>query len=449
MRPFDRVLAVLRARRSASRLKSRPFPIVFLSILILSTGPRTSFAQQAGGAASQTVSMREAIRRTLERNPVLRATAWEVPKAAARLRQAGARSNPDLSFELENFSGSRAGLSASEATLSLRYPLDLGGKRSARLGVARSDQAVTAWNLESRRLEWASEAAMRFLRLQALEATMRLAADEVRGAQEAHATTSLRVRTGAAHSVEERRAEVELVNARLERVQLESQTSLARTRLGSLWGEPEAEPGLRPDTAEVLPDVPSLDTLLTRLEIVPSVARWRDEREWRRSELALKRAEGMPDVSVTAGMRLLQEGDERTFLAGVSLPLPLFDRNAGAIAAARAAVSQADDEWTSARTQARSVVLEANSTVLRSRRRLTALRTEVLPGAGRAFEEMRIGFERGRFTYLDLLEARRTWTRARREELDALLEYQLGLVELNRLTSATVAEFTAGIGATR
>ncbi|MCC6652213.1 MAG: TolC family protein [Candidatus Eisenbacteria bacterium] len=446
MRPSDRDLVFPRALGQRLRAQPCPIPILVLTILTTAGYACGAFAQTKAIPSPEAISLRDAIQRTLAHNPGLRAFAWELPKAAGRLRQAGVRPNPELSFELENFAGSRSGLSGAEATLSVGYSLELGGERSARLGVARADQAVIAQDLESHRLELATETAARYHRLRSLESTLQLAAEEVRGAEEAHATTSLRVRSGAAHAVEERRAEVELANVRLERVQLESLTSLARTRLASLWGEPSAMVTSLPVAPEALVQAPTLDTLLARLDSVPSVSRWQDEQELRRRELALRKAEGMPDLGVMAGVRSLRESDERTFLGGVSLPLPLFDRNAGAVAAARAAVSQAEDEWTSASSGAKSAVIEAHATVLRSHRRVTALREEVLPGAGRAFEEMRTGFERGRFTYLDLLEARRTWTRARREELEALLEYRLAIVELDRLTSATVAEFTAGIG---
>ena len=64
---------------------------------------------------------------------------------------------------------------------------------------------------------------------------------------------------------------------------------------------------------------------------------------------------------------------------------------------------------------------------------MQSLRRDVLPQSAHAFEEMRLGFERGRFTYLDLLEARRTWIRARREELDTLLAGHQAVIQIERL----------------
>lgn len=418
-----------------------------LLLALCSAAPgRNAIAQSSAEAAPTTLTLRETLRLTLAHNPELSALAWETPQAAGRLHQAGVRPNPTLSADLENFGGSQPGSSGAETTVRLGYLVELGGKRSARVGVARAEQAVMALDIESRRLEIASTAAARFLRLLALESAKQLVGESVRGAEEAKATTSLRVRSGAAHPVEERRAEVELANARLERVLLESQGSLAWTTLAGMWGVPEAPYPQLVGALEPPPTVPELGTFLAALESVPAVSRWEDELERRRRRLALERAQGTPDLEIGAGVRSLSSPAEKSFVGSVSVPLPIFDRNRGATAAAMAAVSQAEAERASARVRARSGVVEAHGAVVRSRRKLDALRQDVIPGASRALADMRTGFERGRFTYIDLLEARRTLIRARREDIDALLELQLALAELRQLTSGSVAAFTDGIG---
>lgn len=449
MPPYHGVLASSRSMGQPLRAQHRLAPILLTTIILCAIQVRAGYAAAPGTTASEEVSLPEAIRRSLAHNPALRALAWELPKAAGRLRQAGARPNPDLSLDVDNFSGSKTGSSRAEATASLGYRLEVGGKRSARIGLARADQATIAVDLESRRIEIATETAVRFVRLQSQESALQLTEAEVLGAEAAHTTTSERVRSGAAHSVEERRAQVELANVRLERIQLESQTALLQKRLAEMWGEPAAELIAVVGESEPLSEPPTLDSLLARSEAAPSVSRWRGEGEVLRRELALRQAEAIPDLGIMAGIRSLREPSERVLVGGVSVPIPLFDRNAGAIAAARAGVSQVEDEWANARLQARSRVIAAHAAVVRSRRRLDALRLEVLPGADRALEDLRIGFERGRFNYLDLLEARRTRSRARRDELETLLEYRLAMIELNGLTATTVNQFTDAIGAKR
>lgn len=392
------------------------------------------------------LTLHDALRLALAHSPELRAVAWEKAKADGRVTQAGLRPNPELSFDVENLGGDRSGISEAEATLSLEQTFELGGKRSARRGVAEADRSVVAFDLETRRIEVASDAATTFLRLLALQSAGDLATEEIAAAEEAAATTAQRVRSGAAHPAEERRAEVELANARLERILIEERIAVNRARLASLWGSPAATFARPVGALEPPPVVPDLDTLLARLEAAPAVARWKSVAETRRQTVALERAQRIPPLGVGGGVRSLGETDETTFVFGVSMPLPLFDRNQGATAGARAALEQARDEEAGALLGARRGVHEAHGAAVRSRRKLDALRDDVLPGATRAYADMREGFERGRFTYLDLLEARRTRIRARREDLEALLELHLARTELARVTAGSIASLMAQIG---
>ena len=69
-----------------------------------------------------------------------------VDAVAAGRRVAGLRPNPTVAVDVENVGGSRAFdiVEAPKQTVSLAYPLELGGKRSARIGVADALGARTA-----------------------------------------------------------------------------------------------------------------------------------------------------------------------------------------------------------------------------------------------------------------------------------------------------------------
>jgi cobalt-zinc-cadmium efflux system outer membrane protein len=263
-----------------------------------------------------------------------------------------------------------------------------------------------------------------------------LSGEEVRAAEEASVTLGERVRAGAAHSVERRRADVELANLKLEHVLLRSDAALARARLSSLWNQPEPRFERIAGALDSLPAEPHLDSLAVRAEASPAIARWQSEREARGQRLALERARRIPDLDAQFGVRRLGDVGGTTLIAGVAVPLPLFDRNAGAVDEAGAALSQVSSEEAEARLEVRRSLAGQHAALHRARTTLAALRSEVLPEAQRAFDDIQVGFERGRFTYLDLLEARRTLLRARREELQALLAAHLSIVAIERLIDA-------------
>ena len=390
-------------------------------------------------AAEPTVSvpaeltLREALRLALIASPRLQTLGWEIRKAEGRTRQAGARPNPELSFDLENVGGSS---SSSEATLSVGQLIELGGKRSARVGAARAEEQVVSLDIQTERLALVGEVTTRFIEALSAERSLTLAEDEIRAAEEAATTNAQRVQAGAAHPVERRRAEVELANVRLERAIIQSDAALARSRLSATWGEPEPRFERLVGLFDSLPPLPNIDSIQVRAAASPVLARWRAERESRQRKLDLERARRVPNLTPSAGIRTLNDGNDRTFVGGLSLPLPLFDRNRGAIDEASAALQQAPLAETQARLELRRSLAESHATLRRARAKLDAIRREVLPEAALAFEEMRTGYERGRFTYLDLLEARRTLLRARREELQTLLTAHLAVAELERLVGA-------------
>ncbi|NOT32802.1 MAG: TolC family protein [Candidatus Eisenbacteria bacterium] len=410
----------------------------FLFTLCLLAIARPHPARAADGAPAGVVvpvvlSLSDALQLALTSNPRLQALGWEVRIAEGRALQAGARPNPVISAELENAGGTEPGLSNSETTLSIGQLLELGGKRSARLGVARADQSVLALDVRGERFALMGEVTRRYIESLAVDQSLALTEEEVRSAEEASSTTAQRVTAGAAHPVERRRADVELTNLKLDRTILQSDALLARSRLSLLWGEPQPRFERLSGTLGSLPALPNLDSLSLRAESSPVLARWRAEQAARQMRLELERSRRIPDLTAQAGIRQLSESDGHTFVAGISLPVPLFDRNRGAIEQASAALSQAPSAEAQARLDVRQSLAEGHASLRRSAVKLETLRRDVLPEAQRAYEEMRVGFERGRFAYLDLLDARRTWLRAKREELQTLLVAHLAVADLERL----------------
>jgi cobalt-zinc-cadmium efflux system outer membrane protein len=100
---------------------------------------------------------------------------------------------------------------------------------------------------------------------------------------------------------------------------------------------------------------------------------------------------------------------------------------------AEAAVGRAGASRDQARAARRLEIIGAHGRITRSRLELAALREAVLPGAERALDEIEGGYREGRFGSLDLLDARRTLTAVRRDEIETLLDLHLTATEIERL----------------
>src|SRR3546814_16879005 len=70
-----------------------------------------------------------------------------------------------------------------------------------------------------------------------------------------------------------------------------------------------------------------------------------------RAELELERSQAIPDLTLSAGVRQFRETDDSAFLVGVSIPIPVFDRNRGAIERAGAEVVAAEADLAAERLE--------------------------------------------------------------------------------------------------
>lgn len=382
---------------------------------------------------SDSLSLPEALARALDDNPLLRTLRWDVEAAAGRLRQAGLRPNPEASFEIENFAGTLPGFSESEMTLSIGQLFELGGKRGARLRAARSGAGLVRSDFDQARLEVASLVIRRYFEMLAAQEGVALADENIAIADEIRTSIGRRVEAGALPPAERTRAGIEFENALLGREMAEQGLSLGRIRLASLWGETRP-PAFRAGIDDTLaPAVPGLDSLVKEMGEAPRVTRSRRELVARESQLDLARSGRLPDLELEAGYRNLRESGDGTFVAGVTLPLPLFHRNQGEIGEARALVSRAEADMRREEIELSRQLSEVHTALTLAGRRAESLRNRIVPGAEQAWQEIRTGYERGRFSYVDLLEARRAWTEARRQEVEATLHYHLAVAEAELL----------------
>lgn len=149
--------------------------------------------------------------------------------------------------------------------------------------------------------------------------------------------------------------------------------------------------------------------------------------------MALEKSFRIPDLTVAAGPRRFSETGDTAWVAGFSLPLPVFDTNKGARRAA-----EFELESTRRRNQAARVEIETGLVSVVGRldaavEIATALETEVVPAATSALDAVEIGYSEGKFGFLDVIDAQRTLFDARSILLDSIAEYALARVDLERL----------------
>lgn len=240
--------------------------------------------------------------------------------------------------------------------------------------------------------------------------------------------------------IEETRAGAALASTRLELARVERELEAGRRRLAATWGSAsprfDAVAGRLSETAPI----PALEELAARLSRNPELVRWETEFEQRRAALELERARAVPDVTIGAGPRWLSESRDLAFVVGVSVPLPLFNRNEGAVEEARRRLEKADYEREAARVRLTAALGDVYRSLSIATAEVATLQAEILPAAQAAFDAVNEGYRFGKFGLLDVLDGQRALFEARGRLVRALSDYHRAAAEAARLVNAPPGE---------
>ena len=347
------------------------------------------------------------------------------------VQQAGLLPNPSLSLErVDTRRDTR------ETTLQLSQPLELGGKRAARVQAAqRGREGVAAW-LSQRRAEVRAETLAVWFAVLAAQEQLRLAQQASELAQRAATATGRRVVAGKVSPVEETRAQVAASTVKLDLIRAHSALVTARAKLAALWGNPAPCFAQVAGEMALLPELPPLASQRELLSQAPSMQVARAELAQRQAMAQVELSRRVPDVALTVGSKRSEELGRTQAVFGVSVPLPLFDRNQGAVLAAARRVDQARDGLAATASQLEAELVQAREEYASARAQALALQGEILPGAQSAYDAASTGFEYGKFGFLDVLDAQRTLLQAQSHYLTTLADAHRAQAAISRLTGA-------------
>ena len=386
------------------------------------------------------LDLRHALALGLARSLRLSSFAWQVRAAEARMVQAGLWSNPHLDVEFENFAGSGelAGVDALETTVSLSQTFPLGGNLEKQRKLAGYEAELAGWDYEAARIELLTEITARFIEVLATQQRIALAGDALELTEQVRDNMRRRVEGGDAPHLELSRAELPVVTARVTLQRIEQRLASARRRLALTWGD--STPGFTEAVGRLdqLKPIPAPGELAKLVNENPDVARWASEISARQAAFQLARAEAMPDVTTSLGYRRLGESDDNAMVAGISLPLPIFDRRQGRQLEARIGMQAATARIRDAELRVEAALSLAYEELAAAYTAATLLRDQALPAAQQMFEALHRAFEQGNVGYLDVLDAQRTLIRLRTEHLDALQAYHSATARIEGLVGRSI-----------
>lgn len=415
-------------------------------LLVAGLALHSAAGAQTAEADAAPLTLGQAIERALASNPALQGFAYSLQAQDARIAAASQRPATEATFELENFLGSGEfdGLDAAEATFALSRVIELGDKRRLRTAAAAAGRDLVSIERQAAQLDVLAEVARRFIHVAALQEQRELTLSATEVARQTVADVERRVRAARSPEAELLRAQAALATAVIDERHAQQQLAVGRRQLAATWGaEADAFGPIKADLYR-LPAETDFAALLARLETNPDFLRFSSAARLRDAELRLASSLSRPDLSFSAGVRRLEGPNDQALVFGMSVPLFAGQRSTPARSEALALRERVNTDRQTALVRARSQLFQLHQELQQAIAETRALQLEVMPRLDQALTQTRYAYERGRYSYLELIDAQQAWRAARHTLIDAAERGQTLQVEIERLTGESLQASAAG-----
>jgi cobalt-zinc-cadmium efflux system outer membrane protein len=392
------------------------------------------------------LTLERAVAAALKTNPELRSFAFELRALNARLRQADLRPAPSISVQLENAlgTGETSGFKSAEMTLALSQVIELGGKRDARRNAAQAARSSADIDQQARQLDVLADVTRRVIAVVAQQERLRLAGVARSLAEQTVAGSDRRVQAAKSPHVELDRARISLDHATLAERRAVADLQAARQQLAATWGEstPTLEgQGFGQVRADLfaVPTVGDFAALTARLNANPDFQRFNSEARLRDAQLRLAATLRKPDLSLSGGVRRLQGTRDQALVLSVSVPLFAGRRAESFVDEARARREQVDSQRQAARTRVEATLYELHQALQQAVLEAHALQKDMMPRAQEALQETQYAYDRGRYSYLELIDAQHEFLAIQSDLIDAATNAHQLRAEIERLTGEPLA----------
>ena len=414
-----------------------------LGVLCLAAGP----ARSQGAGVPSRLSLADALRLAEQHNATLAAARQQSLVAAADVVGAAQRPNPVFGFSSEGLAPGRSpapGLwDGQELSFQLEQEIETAGRRSLRLRSAAAGAAAGRAGLAETARQIRSEVERAYYQLVLSRTEAGTAAEALVEIDRVIGVNRAKYAQGEISGGELRRLEVERLRFTDDAFAAELATRHARSSLLALLGSALLDQPIEPTETlgapAAVPSTADAGALTARaLAGRADVAAARHEQDRARSDLALQRALKRPNVTLAGGYR--RDFGDQGVLFGVTVPLPLFDRNAGGITRADAEGRLADARLRLLEAVVSLEVRQALDQVDIARQRVDVLEREYLTKAREARDSVAAAYRAGDAELIDFLDAQRAFRDVRRAHARALFDLRLSLSQLD----AAVGVFPGG-----
>jgi outer membrane protein, heavy metal efflux system len=397
-----------------------------------------------GAAPVGELTLRDAVARTEQRNPVLAGSALETEIVSQRARVRSFAPATTIDVEVENFAGTgeMSGVRSLETTLQLSKVMELGSRAQSRrdLGTteiegARSAQAAV-------RADIVAETARRFIHVLSDQTRLEVMRRSTALAATAREVVQARIREGAISPVFLNRAEIAFARARIAAEHAEHELAASRVALSVMWAEPAADFERVTGTLFAFAELEPLEGYLARLDSNPDVLKFVADQRVLEARARLAEAQRLPTVTLSAGVRRLEGLDDQALVAGFSIPIGTRERARPEIVGLQAEREQLRFKEHARRLELQSLLFSLYQEILHARNEADTLHVDIRPQAKRMVSTTAEGYRLGRYSLIELIDAQRQLAEVELDAIRAAVEFHTNLIEIERITGVSVAKVT-------
>lgn len=370
----------------------------------------------------------------IRQSPILLRDQLNSVVARGNLRQAALRPNPDLEITSESYPvfESNPGSFWNNQELAVRagQTIETGGKRSKRVGVARQELAATESDVQNTLRELKLELKQRYYAVILAKAQRELAEEILKQFDDIIRVNEARFKTGELSGLEINRIRAERARFSNDLLDADLQLKNSKTALVELLGVQDLNIAF--DVAETLAaptqqlDLASLQR--EALQARPDLVAEKQRLERNRQNLRLQQSEAVPNVTPSFGYK--RDFGVNTAAIGLSIPLPLFNRNQGGVSRASAEIQQQQYETSRVELAVRREVQQAYQTAQTQVQKVKALEGQYVPSARTARDIAQQSYRLGALDLIELLDSERTYRETLRAYNLALFDFNASLFQL-------------------
>lgn len=387
----------------------------------------------------ENLTLEQALEMAERRQPQLTEARALVEAAAGRAQQAGAFPNPEAIVGAQQIPFSSDSSNQREYVAGIAQPIPLGG----RLGKSREaellEREVRVRGLEVTRRDLRKRVHNAFATALYQEKAFQTQSQIAQSVEKVAATTKVRVDAGDAVPEELARMEIEFARARVEVQRSQSLHEQAMLGLAAAIGDSRLSVKSLAGSLDTTFEIPTLESLAANLSAQPEFALANASLRASSARIDLAKAERIPDVKVEALYHRLEATKENTFDVGLSIPLPLFNRNQGKLREARAEAAAAEARSRMTENELNLRLRESYAQLISALATSRALQTEILPRAETVLKSAEARYAAGDTSLADVMPVRRDWAAIQLTHLESLRDVMQAWAEVSSFLNAAKA----------